>query len=44
MRKDPKQYTNLASDPNHAAVIARLRNKMKAKLAEIYTNDLGLKY
>ncbi|MDE0859686.1 MAG: sulfatase [Akkermansiaceae bacterium] len=44
MKKDPKQYTNLASDPKHAAVITRFRQKMKAKLSEVRANDLGLKY
>lgn len=44
MKKDPKQYTNLAKDPAHARVIARFRREMAAKLAEIRSNDLGLKY
>ena len=44
MKKDPKQYTNLASDPKHAKTVTRFREKMTAKLKEIRTNDLGLKY
>ena len=44
MSEDPHQYTNLASDPEHAATRDRLRAKLKAKLAEIRTNDLGLTY
>ena len=44
MKKDPKQYTNLATDPKHAGTVTRFRKKMTAKLKEIRTNDLGLKY
>lgn len=44
MKKDPKQYTNLATDPKHAKTVTRFREKMTAKLKEIRTNDLGLKY
>ncbi|MDA7882544.1 sulfatase [Akkermansiaceae bacterium] len=44
MKKDPKQYTNLANDPAHAEVVARFRKKMTAKLKEVRANDLGLKY
>ena len=44
MKKDPKQYTNLANDPKHAETVTRFRKKMTAKLKEIRTNDLGLKY
>lgn len=44
MKKDPKQYTNLATDPKHAETVTRFREKMTAKLKEIRTNDLGLKY
>ncbi|MDB4567099.1 sulfatase-like hydrolase/transferase, partial [Akkermansiaceae bacterium] len=44
MKKDPKQYTNLAKDPAYAEVIARFRAQMAAKLKEVRTNDLGLKY
>jgi len=44
MKKDPLQYTNLAKDPNHAETLTRFRKKMRGKLAEIRSNDLGLKY
>lgn len=44
MRKDPGQYDNLANDPGHAATVTRFREKMKAKLAAVRTNDLGLNY
>ena len=44
MKKDPKQFTNLAKDPAHAEVVARFREQMAAKLKEVRTNDLELKY
>ena len=44
MKKDPKQYTNLATDPQYAKVVARFRKQVKAKLAEVRNNDLGLTY
>lgn len=44
MKKDPKQYTNLVKDPQHAEIVSRFRKKMEAKLKEVQSNDLGLKY
>ena len=44
MNKDPKQYTNLAKDPKHAETVARFQKQMAAKLKEVLTNDLDLKY
>ncbi|MDA7877617.1 sulfatase [Akkermansiaceae bacterium] len=44
MKKDPKQYTNLVKDPQHAEIVSRFRKKMEAKLKEVRSNDLGLKY
>ena len=44
MRKDPKQYTNLAEDPKHAATVARFKKQMTEKLTAIRTNDLGIDY
>ncbi|YCM42656.1 sulfatase [Verrucomicrobiaceae bacterium 227] len=44
MKKDPRQYTNLAGDPKYAEVVARFQKQMKAKLAEVRNNDLGLTY
>lgn len=41
MEKDPKQYTNLATQPAHQAVVERFKAKLAAKLSEIRTNDLG---
>lgn len=41
MEKDPKQYTNLFSNPKYADVVAGLKLKLKNKLAEVQNNDLG---
>ncbi|NQU49104.1 MAG: sulfatase [Planctomycetes bacterium] len=41
MKKDPKQYTNLALDPKYADVVASFQKRLAAKLTEIKTNDLA---
>ena len=41
MEKDPKQYTNLFSDPKHTAVLKELRDQLKSKLNVIGQNDLN---
>ena len=40
MEKDPKQYNNLINDPKYAKVLSGMKEKLKAKLAEIQKNDL----
>lgn len=40
MKKDPKQYTNLAKDPEYANVVSSFKKKMAEKLAELRDNDL----
>lgn len=40
MAADPKQYNNLASKPESAAVVAHFKIKMAAKLHEVRKNDL----
>jgi iduronate 2-sulfatase len=42
MKRDPKQYTNLANNPEYAHIVKELRAKMAAKMKEIQDNDLGL--
>lgn len=44
MNKDPKQFTNLAENPDYAQLVADFKNKLKSKLAEVRTNDLGIDY
>jgi len=44
MKNDPKQYTNLADDPNYLTVVSEYQEKLKIKLAEVRTNDLGIDY
>ena len=40
MRTDPQQYTNLATSPHYANVVADFKLQVSKKLAEIRTNDL----
>jgi iduronate 2-sulfatase len=40
MRTDPRQYTNLADDPDHTPIVAEFKAKMAAKLSEVRDNDL----
>ena len=44
MAKDPKQYTNLAHDPTYVDIVAEFQTKLKRKLTEVRTNDLGIDY
>jgi len=44
MTNDPKQFTNLANSPDHEDVVNDFKQKLKAKLSEIRTNDLGIDY
>ncbi len=41
MKNDPRQYTNLAENPEYAAVVKTFREKMAARLKAVRTNDLG---
>ena len=40
VKADPKQYTNLASDPKHQKTVDAYREKMIAKLKAVRDNDL----
>ena len=40
MEMDPKQYTNLINDPEHATVLNQLKDQLKSKLNSIDQNDL----
>ena len=42
--KDPKQYTNLADNPEYASVVKDYSSKLAAKLTDVRTNDLGIDY
>lgn len=44
MNTDPKQYTNLAENPEYANIVDDFKNKLKSKLVEVRTNDLGIDY
>ena len=38
MRQDPKQFTNLATDPNHADVLAAQRKRLQSRIADAGLN------
>ena len=40
MKKDPKQYTNLADNPEFRPVVSRFKNRLKTKLTDVRDNDL----
>ncbi|WP_420603018.1 sulfatase [Flagellimonas sp.] len=44
MEKDPKQYYNLAEDSKYMDVVDDFKRKLKEKLQEVRTNDLGIAY
>lgn len=40
MQNDPRQYTNLANDPQHAKIVARFQRQLAEKLRAVRDNDL----
>ncbi|MCL6295785.1 sulfatase [Jejuia spongiicola] len=44
MKKDPKQFTNLAHNPKYAKVVIQFKKKLAKKLKAVRTNDLGISY
>ena len=44
IRKDPKQYTNLAENPKYAKVVDDFKLQVAAKMRDLRDNDLGLDY
>lgn len=42
LKKDPKQYTNLAHSPKHNRQMTEFRSKLSAKLRAVRANDLEL--
>ena len=44
MEIDPKQYNNLAAVPYYKKVVDEMQRKLKTKLREVRTNDLGIDY
>jgi choline-sulfatase len=44
MEKDPKQYTNLAYKQEYAEIVTEFQQKLRDKLKEVRTNDLGIDY
>jgi iduronate 2-sulfatase len=41
MKKDPKQFTNLAPMPEYEPVVNEFKKKLAAKLRDVRNNDLG---
>ena len=41
MKKDPKQYTNLANTSDYSHVVDRFRKRLVAKINELGNNDLA---
>ncbi|MEP4684629.1 MAG: sulfatase/phosphatase domain-containing protein, partial [Rhodopirellula bahusiensis] len=41
METDPKQFTNLATSPDHQDVVAQMKQRLTAKLTEVRSNDLA---
>jgi iduronate 2-sulfatase len=41
MVKDPKQYTNLATSPEHRKIVDGFKAKFAARMKAVRTNDLG---
>ncbi|MCP5558925.1 MAG: sulfatase [Verrucomicrobiaceae bacterium] len=41
MQNDPHQYTNLATSPDHADIVAEWKSKVAAKLKAVRANDLS---
>ena len=44
MKRDPKQYVNLAKHGDYQSTIAKFRKALQYKLTEVFDNDLGLSY
>jgi len=44
MKKDPKQFTNLAMKSGYKFIVEEFQKKLRLKLKEVRTNDLGISY
>jgi len=44
MEHDPKQYNNLADNPEYTDIVEMLQEKLKSKLEEVRNNDLNKNY
>ena len=44
MKKDPKQYTNLAENPEYRKIVENFKERLAHKLKEVRTNDLNIDY
>lgn len=44
MENDPKQFNNLAHNPEYSKTLKEMQSKLAKKLAEVRKNDLGIDY
>lgn len=44
MEYDPKQYNNLANNPQFENIVLEFQNRLKQKLQDVRDNDLGIDY
>ena len=44
MKKDPKQFTNLALNPEYKFVVDQFKERFAAKMKQVRDNDLGISY
>lgn len=44
MEVDPRQYNNLARYPQYESTVSEFKEKLKLKLKEVRSNDLGIDY
>ncbi|MCG2460617.1 sulfatase [Flavobacteriaceae bacterium F89] len=44
MDLDPKQYNNLALNPHYSSILKKMQERLRKKLREVRTNDLGIRY
>ena len=44
MKNDPKQFTNLAHNPEYVHVVEDFQEKLRTKLTKVRNNDLGIDY
>ncbi|MEO1011461.1 MAG: sulfatase [Bacteroidota bacterium] len=44
MEEDPKQFVNLALDPDYAPIVAEFKLALERKLKKVRTNDLAIEY
>ena len=44
MKKDPKQFNNLAINPDYQSTVDQFKERLTEKMKDLRNNDLGLTY